>query len=79
MIFVEKDTPLTRAEVKQKIDILNQAVKETQAEIASPKIKAALHRVVPTFRSPEKVNKKAAEADEMKEVNAQPAEQTVGV
>ncbi|MBQ7346420.1 MAG: polysaccharide biosynthesis protein [Clostridia bacterium] len=74
MIFVEKDTPLSRAEVQAKIDILCRAVKETEADIASPKIKAALHRVVPTFHSPNKVNKTAEAAEEMKAVNAEEAQ-----
>ena len=69
MIFVEKDTPLTRQAVQEKIDILCRAVKEAETEIASPKIKAALHRVVPTFKDPNKVNKTAEHAEEMKDVN----------
>lgn len=79
MIFIETDSPMTRAEVQQKINLLNQAVKDSVGELASPKIKAALHRVVPTFKDPKKVNKTAENADEMKDVNEQPAEQAVGV
>lgn len=78
MIFIEKDSALSRAEVQKKIDILNQAVTETMQEIASPKIKAALHRVVPTFKDPNKVNKTAESAEEMRDINHS-AEQTVGV
>ena len=79
MIFIETDTPMSRAEVQSKIDLLNQAVEETLSEIASPKIKSALHRVVPTFKDPKKVNKTAENAQEMKDVNERPAEQAVGV
>ncbi len=69
MIFVEKDTPLTRAEVEEKIAILQQAVEDAQGENASPKIKTALHKVVPTFVNPDKINRVAEEAEEMKTVN----------
>ena len=78
MIFIEKDTPLTRAEVDKKIDVLTRAVKEAEAEIASPKIKIALHNVVPTFRNPNKVNQAAEHAEEMKDVNEN-TEAAVGV
>ncbi len=70
LIFVEKDAPLTRAEVDRRLAILRKAVEESQNEISSAKVKAALHQVVPTFRNPEKVNKKAENAEEMKEVKA---------
>lgn len=79
MIFIETDSPMSRAEVQQKINLLNQAVKDSVNELASPKIKAALHRAVPTFKDPKKVNKTAENSDEMKDVNEQPAEQAVGV
>ena len=69
MIFVEKDTPLSRDAVEKKLDILRNAVKDSENEIASPKIKNALYRVVPTFCDPNKVNKTAEDAEEMKEVN----------
>jgi FlaA1/EpsC-like NDP-sugar epimerase len=70
LIFIEKDTPYTREEVEAKIDILRRAVEEAQGEISASKIKAALHQVVPTFRNPDKVNKTAANAEEMKEATA---------
>jgi FlaA1/EpsC-like NDP-sugar epimerase len=70
MIFVEKDTPLTRAQVDAKLDLLCRAVKETEADIASPKIKEAMKQVVPTFRDPEDINKQAMQSDEMKEAMA---------
>ncbi len=69
MIFIEKDAPLTRDEVAKKIDLLCDAVKQTEKDIASPQIKAALHRVVLTFRNPNKVNKAAEKAEEMQAVN----------
>ena len=74
MIFIEKDAPLSREAVGQKIEILCNAVKETEKDIASPKIKEALHLVVPTFKDPSKVNKAAETAEEMKVVNEATAE-----
>ena len=38
-------------------------------QIDAAKVKAALHKVVPTFKDPSKVNKKAENAEEMKDVN----------
>ncbi len=69
LIFIERDTPPTRAEVEEKIRILCDAVKATEQELASPRIKEAMKRVVPTFHDPEEVNCKAAETREMMEAN----------
>ena len=66
MIFIEKDAPLSRAEVQEKIDILLQAVRETEQQVASPKIKSAFKRVVPTFRDPNQLNREAEKTEEMK-------------
>ncbi len=70
LIFIETDTPCTRAEVEDKLAVLMAAVKESEGEIASPKIKVALKSVVPTFRDPEEINKDAAESEEFKESEA---------
>ena len=67
MIFIEKDTPLTREAVDEKLDMLRAAVAECKNEIEAAKIKEAMHKAVPTFRDPEKVNKHAAEAKEMQQ------------
>ena len=77
MIFVEKDTPLTRAQVDAKIDILCRAVRETERDIASTKIKEAMKQVVPTFRDPEDINRSAMNSEEMKDANAQSANATM--
>jgi FlaA1/EpsC-like NDP-sugar epimerase len=69
MIFIEKDAPLTREQVQEKIDILMAAVKASENEVDSSKVKEALHSTVPTFKDPSKVNKKAENAEEMKAVN----------
>ncbi len=67
MIFIETDTPLSRAEVQAKIDLLTAAVKDAVHEIASSKVRDAMHKAVPTFREPEEINKTAAASNEMKE------------
>ena len=74
MIFVEKDTPLSRGEVDEKIAILCSAVKRSIEEDSSDVIKEAFFKVVPTFHTPEEVNEMAAGAEEMKQANAQDGE-----
>lgn len=69
MIFIEKDSPLTREEVEQKLSILKQAVEQTKNKIASPVIKEAMKKVVPTFVDPEEVNKNAPDSAEMRMIN----------
>ena len=66
MIFIERDAPLTRAEVDAKLQILAAAVEQSKTEICSPAIKNAIKKVVPTFREPERVNKHAERSAEMK-------------
>ena len=81
LIFIENDIAPSREEVEEKLRILRDAVKAAERELASPLIKEAMKQVVPTFRDPEEVNRKAAETREMKEANGEdkPAEETVGV
>ena len=70
MIFVERDAPLTRAEVDAKIDLLVSAVDAAKKQIASPLIKEAMMQAVPTYRDPESLNCDADNADEMRAVAA---------
>ncbi len=70
LIFIERDHPLSRAEVDEKLDILINAVKEAENIIAAPSIKEAMMQVVPTFRPPEVVNKKAKYSEEFKSLSA---------
>ena len=70
-IFIERDTPLTREQVRDKLIILRDAVDAAKGEIASPLIKEAMKKAVPTFVDPEKVNKHADRSEEMKMTNAQ--------
>ena len=65
-IFIEQDTPLTREEVREKLILLRDAVEASKGEIASPLIKEAMKKAVPTFVDPEKVNKNAEKSEEMK-------------
>ncbi len=69
LIFVEKDAPLSRAEVDEKLAILKDVLVETKDEIASPKVKQAVRRVVPTFHEPAEINQDAEAAEEMKMVH----------
>ncbi len=68
MIFIEKDAPLSRAEVDAKLDILAKAVKAAKNDIGSEIVKAAMLSVVPTFHNPEEVNEKAETSEEMNNV-----------
>ena len=65
MIFIEKDKPLGREAIKEKLDVLSSALEAENDE----NIRQALHSVVPTFHTPEFVNAKAQQAEEMKVVN----------
>jgi FlaA1/EpsC-like NDP-sugar epimerase len=67
LIFIERDTPYRREEIEQKLAVLRSAVKAAENDIASPAITQAMKAVVPTFHSPEEVNKRASAAAEMKQ------------
>jgi FlaA1/EpsC-like NDP-sugar epimerase len=67
MIFIEKDTPLSREEINSILDSLHNAVEEIKNSIASPIIKEAIKSAVPTFVDPEEINKDAETAPEMAE------------
>jgi hypothetical protein len=68
MIFIERDTPYSRKEVDEKLEILKAAVAESADTVDSTIVKNAIKRVVPTFIDPEKINKTAESSDEMKNV-----------
>ncbi len=70
MIFIETDTPLSRAAVEEKIEILCEAVRRTAKEPSAEVIREAFFRVVPTFHTPEEINEKALGAEEMKQANS---------
>ena len=66
MIFVERDTPLSRDEVEGKLDKLMAVLDKTKSKLGAREITEAMKQVVPSFRSPESVNKSAENAMEMK-------------
>ena len=61
MIFTEKDTPLSLGELEEKLEHLSRAVETGDDDT----VKAALRRVVPTFRTPDEINARAASSREM--------------
>ena len=61
MIFIERDKPLSREEIDQKLEILREAVKTENDET----VRQAMKRVVDTYYSPEEINSSAVDADEM--------------
>ena len=64
MIFVERDLPLSMAEIERKLAKLTAAV-ESGSDDA---VREALHEVVPTFKTPEEINAEAAKSEEMNAV-----------
>lgn len=61
LIFVEKEKPISYDEVEQKLSVLKNAVNSKNNDLA----REALRFVIPTFKSPEEVNKNAEESMEM--------------
>ena len=62
------ETP--REEIDRKLDILREALKTE----SNRTVRAALMQVVPTYHTPEEVNEKATEAEEMKNVRGYAAQ-----
>ena len=52
LIFIEKDTPLSKEEIDEKLEVLRNAIKSEDDNDA----REALRSVVPTFRRPEEIN-----------------------
>lgn len=53
LIFIEKDTPLSKEEIDEKLEVLRNAIESEDDNDA----REALRSVVPTFRRPEEINK----------------------
>lgn len=53
LIFIEKDTPLPKEEIHEKLEVLRNAIESEDDNDA----REALRSVVPTFRRPEEINK----------------------
>lgn len=62
LILIERDLPLSREEIDEKIQVLRDAC-HTDGDDA---VREALHQVVPTYRTPEEINADAINATEMK-------------
>ncbi len=67
LIFIERDTPCSKTEIEEKLDSLIKACETGNDDEA----RAALKRVVPTYRSPDEVNILAEQAEEMKKMALQ--------
>ena len=69
MIFIERDKPLTREEVEEKLAILNEAVEAAKGELGSELVRIAMKKVVPTYHDPEEINSEAEKSKEMELAN----------
>ena len=56
LIFIEKDTPLSKEDIEEKLQVLKKAIENEDDNDA----REALRSVVPTFRRPEEINKQVA-------------------
>ena len=65
LIFIERDTPLSREEINDKLRLLSDALESSSAYLSAPSIKNALKNVVPTFHDPDEINKNASSTAEM--------------
>ena len=66
LIFIERDKPLSREEVEEKLNMLKAAVEEAKNTLESDLIKQAMKSAVPTYHDPDEVNRNADKTDEMK-------------
>lgn len=56
MIFIERDNPLSKDQINDKLEILQQAIENEDDD----KAREALRSVVPTYKRPDEVNRKRA-------------------
>lgn len=61
LIFIERENPVLFKDVEDKLAVLENAIKSGDDDT----VREALHQVVPTFKTPEEVNKVAASSMEM--------------
>ncbi len=66
LIFIEHDTPYTRAEVEEKLALLRNAVESSMSTLSGKAIKRAMKQAVPTYKDPDEVNKDFDESEEKK-------------
>lgn len=57
MIFIERDTALSKEEIENRLALLQEACDSGDDDLA----REALRKTVPTFRTPEEVNKLCGE------------------
>ena len=69
MIFIERDTPLSRRDVEEKLSILANSIEKTAGISGLDHVRNAIKATVPTYAEPEAVNKIAEESEEMQNVN----------
>lgn len=62
-IFVERDKPLNPQKIAEKLAILEKAVASNDDEVC----RLAMKQVVETYKSPEEVNRRAEQAEEMRQ------------
>ncbi len=65
MIFIERDEPLSREEMEEKLNVLRSAL-EREDDLA---VKEALMRVVPTYGNPDDVNASAGLSEELERLS----------
>ena len=61
LIFIEKEKTISYEEVEDKLAVLEKALDSNDNDV----VREALHSVVPTYKTPEEVNKTASESMEM--------------
>lgn len=64
LIFIERENPIPFEEVEKKLSILKEACSTENDDV----VRDALHKVVPTFKEPNEVNKNAESSMEMQTV-----------
>ncbi len=57
LIFIEKDEPLSATDIEMRLELLKEACESGDDEA----VRVALHKTVPTFKSPEEINSSAKE------------------
>ena len=64
LIFIERDMPCSKREIDEKLELLHSACMTEDDEA----VRSALHKAVPTYKTPEEVNAVAEASEEMKNI-----------
>lgn len=70
LIFIERDHPLSREAVDEKLDMLRKAVSMAKDELESDIVKQAMKKAVPTYHDPDEINSNVDDSEEIKLANA---------